>query len=330
METVIPRVCVGVDISKEKFDACVLSEHGKPSKQEFRNTPDGFATFMRWVVKVSPGADYHFCMEATGSYHEAFATFLADANQTVSVVNPHRTYHAAKADGAGNKTDRGDAFVIAEYCRKENPPAWRRAAPEVRALSLLMRRLQSLKDQLSQERNRLQDPGIAGQTTAFDSMKRSIDFLENEIELLFRLIEKHVNCHPNLKRDRDLLVNVPGIEKLTAAWILAELPDLRLTESAKSAAAYAGLAPTRCQSGKSVNRLTHLSKRGNVHLRRALYMPAMTAMRFNPAVRPICERLQAKNRPRMVIVGAAMRKLLMVAYGVLRTQKEFEYPVRQS
>jgi transposase len=330
MDTTKPHVHIGIDIAKLTFDACLIRPQGKPQKKSFPNTPDGFAKLMRWVTHLAADATAHFCMEATGSYYEALAIFLAEADQRVSVINPHRTHHAAKAAGAGNKTDPAEAQLLAEYCRKENPPLWRRATPEVRTLVAMLRRLQALKDHLTQEQNRLGDPGVEGQVEVLASLKKSITFLESEIAALLEQIREHIDRHPNLKLDRDLLTSIPGIGELTAAWILAELPDVTLMRSAQAAAAYGGLAPCEYRSGTSVRRETHLSKRGNVRLRRALYLPAMTAVRFNPAVKALYDRMIERGRPRMVAIGAAMRKLLMIAYGVLKSRKEFEYAASDS
>jgi transposase len=330
MDTLKPILSMGIDIAKLTFDACLVKPQGKPQKKSFPNTQEGFAKLLRWIDYAAPDAVSHFCMEATGSYYEALAIFLADAGHRVSVVNPHRTHHAAKASGAGNKTDPAEAHALAEFCRKENPPLWRRATPEVRTLIAMLRRLHALKEHLTQEQNRSGDPGVAQQPEVRASLTKSIAFLQEEIAALLKQIKEHIDRHPTLKVDRDLLVSIPGIAEVTAAWILAELPDVQLIASAKSAAAYSGLAPCEYRSGTSVRRETRLSKRGNVHLRRALYMPAMAAVRFNPAVKAIYDRLIQRGRPRMVALGAAMRKLLMIAYGVLKSRKEFEYAVSES
>src|SRR5947209_4683623 len=228
MDTNTLTVYIGIDIAKVSFAACLIRSTGKPQKKAFDNTQEGFAKLIRWCAHLAPGATYHFCMEATGSYYEALAIFLAEANQAVSVVNPFRTHHAAKASGAGNKTDSAEAYVLAEYCRKENPPLWRRATPEVRTLVAMLRRLQALKDHLLQEQNRLGDPGVAGQSPVVASLNKSILFLESEIAVLLQQIKEHIDTHPNLKVDRDLLTSIPGIGEVTAAWILAELPDVAL------------------------------------------------------------------------------------------------------
>jgi transposase len=326
MDSIKPIVYVGIDIAKLTFDACLIRSEGKPHKKSLPNTPEGFTKIVRWVAHLAADATCHYCMEATGSYYEALAVYLAEADQRVSVVNPHRTHHSAKAAGSGNKTDAAEALALAEFCRKERPSVWRRSAPEVRTLIAMLRRLQSLKTHLTQEQNRLGDPGVDGQPFVIASLKKSIAFLESEIAALLQQINDQVAKHADLRTDHELLNTIPGIGELTAAWIVAELPDIRLIRSAQSAAAYVGLAPSQYTSGTSVRHKTHLSKRGNVHLRQALYMPAMAAVRFNPAVKALYDRLIARGRPRMLAIGAAMRKLVMIAYGVLKSRKEFAYP----
>ena len=317
---------VGIDISKRTLDVCLLRENdkagSKPPSKQFENTAAGFAQLLRWVQgHSSTNCDFHFCMEATSTYGQALAFFLVEAGHKVSVVNPFRTKHAALSRGSGNKTDRADAFVLADYCRKENPPLWRAAAPEVRMLVALLRRLQNLKDQMQQETNRLSEPGVL--KVVQRSLRKSIRFFKGEIAALEDAIEEHVRDHPRLKEDRDLLTSIPGISATTAHWILAELPDVEQFASAQSAAAFAGLAPREYRSGTSVKKATQLSKAGNRHLRRALFMPALCAVRCNPPIKAFFEQLVARGKSRMVAVGAAMRKLLMIAFGVLKSRRPF-------
>ena len=136
-------------------------------------------------------------------------------------------------------------------------------------------------------------------------------------------IKTHIDQHPGLKGDQDLLLSIPGVGEKTARWLLAELPDVSQFASAQAAAAYAGLAPREYRSGTSVKRATRLTKRGNSRLRKALYFPAITAARHNPLVQALYDRLMAAGRPRMVAVCAAMRKLLMLCYGVLKHRQKF-------
>lgn len=318
----VPTVWIGIDIAKDSFEACLLRASGKLWVKGFPNDAVGFAKMQRWIVAVAPGSTAHFCMEATGSYYLACALFLAEAQQTVSVVNPFRIKHAGFTYGQGNKTDKADARTLAQYCRKEQPALWRAAAPEVRVLVALLRRADSLQTQHTAEQNRLQDPGLLD--VVRPSVQASLDFLAQERARLHQQIRDHIDQHPQLKADKELLLSIPGIGESTAHWLLAELPDVKQFSCAQDAAAFAGLNPCEYQSGKSVKRKTRLSKRGNVYLRKCLYMPALTAKRFNPCVAALCERLKARGLAPKAIVGAAMRKLLMLAYGVLHTQQPFD------
>jgi transposase len=312
---------VGLDIAKQTFAACLRRPTGKPLTKTFDNDPAGFAKLLRWVQNLAPEARVHFCMEATGTYGQALATFLVEAEQAVSVINPCRTKHAAIAYGQDNKTDPVDARTLAQFCQKEQPALWRQSAPEVRLLVALLRRLDALEIQRHQEQNRLSEPGLLAPVVR--SLETMVSVLDAEIGRLEQEIENHIDQNPSLKGDRDLLLSIPGVGHKTARWILAELPDVSQFVSAQAAAAYAGLAPREYRSGTSVKRATRLSKRGNAHLRKALYFPAITAVRFNPLVKALYDRLIAAGRPRLVALGAAMRKVLMLCFGVLKNQREF-------
>jgi len=251
----------------------------------------------------------------------SLACYLAAAGQKVSVVNPARIRFAALSRGAGNKTDRADARLIADYCRKEAPALWQPPSPEMRELVGLLRRLHDLNTLLQQEKGRLREPRLTPAVRC--SLEETVRFLEQQVASLEGQAKQQLERHPALRRDRDLLLSIPGIGEMTAAWILAELPCVTQMASASAAAAYAGLAPRQHRSGTSVHRRTRLSKAWNRNLRRALYMPAVTACRWNPLVRTFYERLVARGLARKAAVGAAMRKLLMIAFGVLRSQRPF-------
>ena len=313
---------IGLDIAKDTYEACLLRASGKQWHKSFANDASGFAKMVRWIATTAPGCTPHYCMEATGSYYLACALFLVEATQTVSVVNPFRVKHAAVLYGQANKTDKADARTLAQFCRKEQPTLWRAAAPEVRVLVALLRRLDSLQAQHVAEQNRLQDPGLHDLVRV--SVQASLDFLASEMTRLHQQIHQHIEEHPRLKADKELLLSIPGVGETTAHWLLAELPDVAQFASAQDAAAFAGLNPCEYRSGTSIHKKTRLSKRGSVYLRKCLYMPALTAKRYNPCVAALCARLQERGMAKKAVVGAAMRKLLMLAYGVLRTQQKFD------
>jgi transposase len=317
----VVRSWVGIDVSKETLDACLLRPIGKPLWQVFKNDPSGHSKLLRWAQHNSPGADLHFCMESTGSYSQGMALFLAEGGRLVSVVNPHSIRHYAISQGTANKTDPVDAHSIADFCRTQSPPPWRMSTPQVRTLVALVRRYSSLQEHLQQEKNRLGEPGLVKDVQL--SLKQSVRFTETQMNRLYQQVQRHIDSDPELKQDKELLESIPGIGDLTALWILAELPDVKQFASADAAAAYAGLNPAEYSSGKSVRKRTRISKRGNARLRRALYMPALVAARFNPLCKDLFDRLRLRGMARKAAICAVMRKLLMLAFGVLKTKTKF-------
>lgn len=316
-----PAAWVGIDVSQHTLDACLLpADGGKPRFGAFANDPPGHAALLAWADGLDPAAG--FCLESTGAYGTALATALAEAGRHASVVNPARVKYAGLMRGQGNKTDKADARLIAEYARRERPPAWRPAPADTRELQALVRRRDDLRELAAREKGRLAAPGLS--RAARQSVARTVRFLEKEADRLQRQADDLIAASAALRADRDLLRSIPGIGAVTAQAILAELPETGRFASAQQAAAYAGLAPREYRSGSSVRKRTRLSKAGNARLRKALYLPALTAIRFNPLLKALFERLVAAGKARMAAVGACMRKLLMIAYGVLKSRAPFD------
>ncbi len=215
--------------------------------------------------------------------------------------------------------------MIAHYCRAESPSPWYLSRPQVRTLVALVRRLQGLQQHLLQENNRLQEPGLIKPVVR--SLQKTIRFLEKEIASLKEDIHLHIDSDDGangLNKSKELLLSIPGIGETLATSILAELPDAAAFESASSVGAYAGLSPKENKSGTSVDRKTRISRKGNAHLRCALYMPALSACRYNPLLADLYQRLIKRGMSRKAAICAVMRKLLMLAYGVLKSRESFQ------
>ena len=315
-----PTAWVGIDVSKDTLDACLLPEGGAPRHQTFANDPAGHAALVAWADGLDPSAG--FCLESTGAYGLAVATALAEAGRHAAVVNPARVKYAGLMRGQGNKTDRADAKLIAEYASRERPTAWRPAPAETQELQALVRRRDDLREMAAREKGRLAAPGLS--RAARQSLTRTVRFLGREADRLQREADRLIASSPALSADRELLLSIPGVGEVTAQAILAELPEPGRLASAEKAAAFAGLAPRQYRSGSSVHKRTRLSKAGNARLRKALYLPALTAIRFNPLLKALFERLVAAGKAKMAAVGACMRKLLMIAYGVLKNRAPFD------
>ena len=312
---------LGIDIAKLKFNICLINPSGKLKHKLFPNTAAGFAQLLDWLTRQGIHR-VHACLEATGTYGEALSLFLHQAGHTVSVVNPAAIKAFAGSRLSRTKTDRVDAELIARFCLAQAPARWTPLPAEVRELQALVRRLESLIEMRVAEENRLTS-GITVESVRH-SVEEHLAYLNDEIKRTEELIRKHINSHPTLRQQSELLDSIPGIAATTAALLLAEITDLSHYRSARQVAAYAGLVPRERQSGSSVRGRTRLSKIGNARLRRALYFPAITALRCSPFFQEWAEGLQKRGKSKMSVICAVMRKLVHVAYGVLKHGKAFD------
>jgi transposase len=311
---------LGIDVAKAKFDAALLFP-GKLARRTFAMDATGFAALAKWV-RHQGAEQVHACLEATGEYGAALALFLYEAGYRVSLVNPARISAYAKSRLARTKTDQADAALIAHFCQTQQPLPWTPPAAEVRELQALVRRVEMLQEMAQQESNR-QQSGISS-PAVLASIEATLAFLRAEMAKTHRLVQAQLERSAELKPQLLLLCSIPGVGSWTAARVLAEIDEIRRAVDARQLAAYAGLTPHERTSGSSVHRPPHLVKTGNSRLRRALYLPAIVAMRHNPAVHALAERLRARGKRPMVIVGAAMRKLLHLIYGVLKSGTPFD------
>jgi transposase len=312
---------LGIDISKLKFNACLIHHGGKLRHKVFPNSGAGFEQLRQWLAKHGVER-VHACLEATGTYSEPLALCLDEAGHTVSLVNPAATKAFAASRLSRTKNDRVDAELIARFCQAQEPPAWAPPAPEVRELQALVRRLESLIEMRVMEENRL-SAGVTVEAVR-QSVEEHLAYLAQEIKRAEELIRKHINSHPGLKQQSQLLDSIPGIAETTAALLLSEITDIKQYRSARQVAAYAGLVPRERQSGSSVRGRTRLSKIGNARLRRALYWPAITALRCSPFFQAWAKGLRERGKCKMSVICAVMRKLVHLAYGVLKTGKPFD------
>lgn len=311
---------VGIDISKDKFDAAFAS--GETWRERtFPNTRRGHRALAAWLrAGHANGAGTHACMEATGRYAEPLAKFLHEAGFTVSVVNPARVKAYGQSELSRAKTDKADARLITRFAKAQPPRPWTPPPAERKKLQSLARHRDALLADRRRHQNRLDgaDPAVAA------SLRRMVKALNREILAVERETRKLLAAHPPLRQDAELLATIPGVGQTTAVAILAEAPALRDFPDASALAAFAGLVPRHRQSGSSLRGRSRLSKTGSARLRRSLYMPAVVAAKHNPILRDFAARLRENGKPPMVIVAAVMRKLLHQAYGVLKHQQPFD------
>lgn len=309
---------LGTDISKDSFHA-ELSVNNKLRHRKFANRQEGFVELCVWLAKHK-AEQVHACLEATGPYSEDLAFYLHQQGHIVSVVNPAQIKAFGQSELLRNKDDRPDAGLIRRFCEKQQPPAWAPPAPQLRELQALTHHLENLQETRQQQLNRLESTKIKG---VVKSLRKLVAYLDAEIERTEKQLAEHIDSHPDLKQQCQLLESIPGIGKRTAAKLLAEIEDITHYKSARQVAAYAGLTPRNNRSG-TIRGKTRLSKIGNARIRKALFLPAMTAKRYNPIVRSFCQRLALNGKNKMEIIGAAMRKLIHIAFGVLKSGKTFD------
>jgi transposase len=311
---------LGIDMAKHTFEVALVRGE-KFRHKTFENAPPGFHALTAWLTQqgVHQG---HAVMEATGTYGEDLAQYLYDAGHQVSVVNPARIKAFGQSELQRNKNDRMDATCIARFALKHDPEPWTPPPEELRQLQGLVRHLDDLMAQHSQWHQRLTESRPAPAVQA--SLQTLLAALEAQMQQVQQHIRDHITQHPELTHQQALLTSIPGIGEATATRLLAEMAPLERFQSARQAAAYTGLTPKHHESGSSVRGHAHLSKIGNARVRKALYWPAIAALRSNPLIRAFGQRLRARGKAKMVVIGAAMRKLVHLAYGVLKTGQPFD------
>lgn len=339
---------LGIDVSKAKLDCALLREasSGKRQDKTFSNDAAGVKALLAWLdsklnettsakaAKAANGkeakegnvgkARVHVLMEPTGVYHERAALWLFEAGLTVSLVNPARLRSYAVAIGVVSKNDRLDSAVLARYGAAEAPEPWQPPTLAAQTLNALLARREALCQDIQREQNRREKTHFALHTpvTVADSIAQTLVFLERQLTALEAQIDQHIDRDPTLKHNDELLRSIKGVGPRVAQRMNALMSSHRF-KSAEALAAYIGLTPCERQSGSSVRGKTRLSKRGPAHLRHLLFMPAVVAKTHNPHVRAIYERLIARGKPKMSALGAAMRKLVHLCFGVLHSGKPY-------
>lgn len=311
---------LGIDVAKAKLDCALRLPEGKLRHKVVENSPAGFQALRAWLDKQG-AQSFHVCMEATGTYWEAVAECLADLTAvTVSVINPAQIKAFGASQLVRTKTDKVDAKLIAQFCHERRPDPWLAPSATERTLRALVLRLDALHAMHTQESNRLEvarpavQPGIV----------THLAWLDQEIERLIRTIRQHIDDDPSLKDKRRLLDTVPGLGERTIAVLLAYYGSPNRFTNARQAVAFAGLDPRLCESGSSVRGKVRLSKVGHAFLRKALYMPAVVTLYRTHWGKCFRQRLSAAGKCPMLIIGAMMRKLIHVAFGVLKSGKAFD------
>ena len=318
---------LGVDVAKAKLDCCLLLDEaaGRRKTKVMSNTKSGFVDLLAWVAKQNISSkELHVVMEATGIYHEQAALALADAGVIVSIINPAQIKDFGRGLAVRTKTDGVDSFVLARYGALLKPAAWQPPPPEARVLQALLARREAIAQDLQRERNRQEKADAADTPERIrQSLADSIEFLVKQLAELQQDIDRHIDKHSNLKDDMALLQSIPAVGPQVSGNLLSVMHSHDFG-SAEQLAAYLGLVPVERQSGSSVLGRAKLSKAGPARIRAVLYMAAIVATRYNPHVKAVYDRLLARGKSKMSALGAAMRKLVHLCFGVLKTRQPYQ------
>ena len=315
----------GVDVSADWLDAARQHADSAPEHRRFANTAHGHAALRQWLTEA--GQSVRVVTEASGVYGIDLALTLHGADSIeVMVLNPRAAKDYRRAHMHRSKTDAIDAAALCDYGRRMPFVAWE--PPEVDAVELRQcaRRIADLTVERARERNRLHAAQASRTTSAVvtNDIEVNLRHLDRRIDEMVRQALKLIAESTRLASAYEHLTSVKGIAAKSAVLLLGELLCLPAGMSVREWVAYAGLDVRQHRSGRSVEARPRISKEGNVHIRRALYMPALVAVRFEPAVGAFYEGLVERGKPKMVAVVAVMRKLLHAIYGMLKHDADFD------
>jgi len=306
---------VGIDISKDTFNAAYQISKGCWSDAEFENKPSGRKKLLEWA-----GEDAVFTMEATGYYHLETALFLHGKKRRVHVANPMLVKRFSQMMFQRGKTDRADARMIAEFavCNEDRLRDWRPAEGRLGEARTLLTAIKQVSKQITQSSNCLGALKLtkAGKTAALAmaillrSQRRALLALEKSLQIIVK---------EEFKDMYDAIISIPGIGPKTTAALIVCTNGFKEFQNQKQVSAYVGLSPRVFESGSSVRGKGHICKLGNPYLRKLLYMCGVTSLQHNPICSKYSDSLESSGKAKKVVIVAVANKLLRIAFSVAKT-----------
>jgi transposase len=308
---------VGIDVSKKVLDVAALDDEGEVARAQFKNTKAGRELCLEWLQKFEA---CKVALEATGTYHQHLVVLLQAKDIYVSVLNPSQVSYFIKSQHRRNKTDTADALGLALFSKERQPPA---SGVQASANQSLAREIEAVTEDLVRLKNRLEaaSEGVTHKEV-IASIKKRIKALEKEKKHLEERL--HSEVRTNNAENLELLTSIPGVGVRTACLLLTELGDIGRFSSARRLVAYAGLTPERHESGSSVFKRSRITRMGSRHLRKILYMPALSGLRYNPSLQAFFKRLVDRDKPKKSALVACMAKLLRIVFAVLTHRKPYD------
>jgi transposase len=314
----------GIEVSQLTLLVALRARDRNEPQREFPNTSAGHQAVLRFLQRAA--SPVRVALESTGLYGLDLALALHQAGVAVMVANPRAVRHFATALMQRSKTDLLDAAVLREFAARMPFVAWRPPSAAALKLVAVARRLEALTDIMAAEKNRLHAASLSAALPLIirRDIQRSIQTQQRAIERLTLAVQEFILDDPELARRYELLLSIPGVATTSAVHLLAELLLLPAGMDVRQWVAYAGLDPREYTSGTSVHKKVRISKAGNHHLRRALYMPALVAVQHDPHLRAYYEHLQARGKTKLQALVATMRKLLHAIFGMFKHDQLFD------
>ena len=323
---------VGIDVAQKELVVSLgkMDENAVSTvyaNKVFSNNEKGFLNLEAWVARQTI-ADYplKYVMEATGVYHERFAYYLSDKGYVVSIVMPNKISNFFKTLEIKTVTDKSMSVAIAMFGLEKQLDSW---VPPKRVYRSL-RQLTRERSQLIVERTMIKNQIHAEQVEAFPGeetirrMQDRIKMISTQLKEIMAEIKAAITKDTALKQTIAIVTTIPGIGLLTAAVVLAETNGFELIRSKKQLTSYAGLDVKEKESGTSVKGKSRISKRGNKHLRKAMHLPALAAIRYSERYKAIFVRIVSRNSVKMKGAVAVQRKLLEMVYTIYKTNKPYQ------
>ena len=312
---------LGVDVAKDSLE---VADTTGTRGRSFPNTMAGIDTMLGWLSRSFSNSGQHLIVEPTSTYHHRLVCALAAQGLPYTLINPAHTAAFARVQGKRAKTDRVDARVLASLGESQQPEPSPPPEEEQEGLKALRRHVEWLGKELQAARNRLDTASFSPWTPqeVLDSLERTIQQLEEEIKLVRAAMTSQQEQNQEWIRQMELLTTIPGVGEQTAILLLTELPPVTRCASAGAWAAFCGLNPEPRQSGKGY--YSRLSRVGSARVRAGLYLPAVSALRWNPVVKALGERMRGRGKTGRVRIVAAMHKLLRLCFGVLKSGRPFD------
>lgn len=312
---------VGIDVSKDTFHVCLGTINEQQQVQLlqqtfFSNNGKGFQLFHSWVKKHSlPDLILQYVMEATGVYYENLAYFLSESSSNVCVLLPNKSKHFAKSLDIKTKTDKVDAAMLCRIGLERVLSNWKLPSPELKRLKSLCREYRSLKANGTRIKVRLHalNHSYMPDKDAIRRLKQQLKWTAQQVGEVEVTIKNLIQNDPCLNRHFANIEQVKGLSMITIATVVAETNGFAAIENAKQLTSYAGMDVVMNQSGLYSGR-TRISKKGNSHIRTALYLPAMSAMQSNIRLKQFYHNIRERHKTGKAAVVAVARKMLILIY----------------